>query len=76
MAGTEGDAAARAIALFLLGGVFFVSLNSIAKALAPDLGPVMVIWGRFFFHVALAALLFPRAVPRLSTPLRTPAPER
>ena len=60
-----GDAATRAIALFLLGGVFFVTLNSIAKALSPDLGPVMVIWGRFFFHVVLAALLFPRAVPRL-----------
>jgi drug/metabolite transporter (DMT)-like permease len=58
----QGDAAARAIALFLLGGVFFVTLNAIAKALTPSLGPVMVIWGRFFFHVLLAALLFPRAV--------------
>ena len=61
----KGDAAARAIALFLLGGVFFVTLNSIAKALTPSLGPVMVIWGRFFFHVLLAALLFPGAVPRM-----------
>lgn len=60
-----GDATARAIALFLLGGVFFVSLNVIAKALTPDLGPVMVIWARFFFHVLLAAVLFPAAVPRL-----------
>lgn len=67
MAGNEGDAAARAIALFLLGGIFFVGLNSLAKALAPELGPVMVIWARFFFHVVLAALLFPRAVPRLFT---------
>jgi drug/metabolite transporter (DMT)-like permease len=61
----QGDAAARAIALFLLGGVFFVALNSIAKALTPSLGPVMVIWGRFFFHILLAAMLFPGAMPRL-----------
>ncbi len=61
----QGDAAARAIALFLLGGLFFVTLNAIAKALTPSIGPVMVIWGRFFFHVLLAAVLFPAAVPRL-----------
>ena len=61
----KGDGAAPAIALFLLGGVFFVTLNAIAKGLTPGLGPAMVIWGRFFFHVLLAAVLFPMAVPRL-----------
>jgi drug/metabolite transporter (DMT)-like permease len=56
------DAAARAVGLFLLGGIFFVALNAIAKALTPELGPILVIWARFFFHVLLAVMLFPSAV--------------
>lgn len=55
-----------AVALFLLGGLSFVVLNVLAKALTPELGPVMVIWGRFLFHVLLTALLFPAALRALA----------
>lgn len=55
-----------AVGLFLLGGLFFVVLNVLAKALTPELGPVMVIWGRFLFHVVLTALIFPAAVVALA----------
>jgi drug/metabolite transporter (DMT)-like permease len=54
-----------AVGLFLLGGLFFVILNVLAKALTPELGPVMVIWGRFLFHVVLTALIFPAALVAL-----------
>jgi drug/metabolite transporter (DMT)-like permease len=65
----RGDATVGAVGLFLLGGVFFVILNSIAKAMLVELGAPMVLWARYFFHVALVAVLFPGAFRRLS---RTP----
>lgn len=63
------DRSLPAIGLFLLGGLFFVVLNALAKGLTPELGPVMVIWGRFFFHVMVAIALFPAALIGLA---RTP----
>ncbi|MFO1070671.1 MAG: DMT family transporter [Geminicoccaceae bacterium] len=61
----RGDTTLRAVGLFLLGGLFFVTLNSFAKTLLAELGPTMVLWARYFFHVVLVAVLFPGALARL-----------
>jgi drug/metabolite transporter (DMT)-like permease len=57
------DPTLQAFALFTLGGLFFVVVNASAKALTTELGPVMVVWARYFFHVLLVALCFPRTLP-------------
>lgn len=66
---SEGDRPLRAVGLFLLGGLFFVVLNVLAKALTVELGAGMIIWARFFFHVLVAIALFPAAIIALA---RTP----
>jgi drug/metabolite transporter (DMT)-like permease len=56
------DPTLQAFALFTVGGLFFVVVNASAKALTAELSPVMVVWARYFFHVLLVALCFPRTV--------------
>lgn len=73
----EGDTAAtaggrrdavKAVILVLASGIVLVGLNALVKALTASLEPLMITWGRYFFHVAFVLVLFPKAalgVPRV-----------
>lgn len=50
----------QAIGLVCLSGLLFVTMNTIVKSLTPHYPMVMLLWARFFFHVATVALLFPQ----------------
>lgn len=52
----------RAIALACLAGVFFVALNATVKHLTGTIDTVMLIWARYFFHVMVVVVLFPRTL--------------
>jgi drug/metabolite transporter (DMT)-like permease len=62
----------QAILLVCLAGLLFVAMNSLTKALLARFDPVMLIWARYFFHVLLILVLFPR---RFAGFLRTRRPE-
>ena len=57
----SGDRRQRleAIGLITLSGLLFVIMNAIVKALITEHHPVMLIWARYFFHVATVVVLFP-----------------
>ena len=59
----SGGTTARAILLVCLAGLLFVTMNSLVKALSTRFDPVMLIWARYFFHVVLIVVLYPRALP-------------
>ena len=48
-----------------LAGLLFVTMNSMVKGLTGRFDPLMLIWARYFFHVVLIVLLFPRRFPAL-----------
>ena len=49
----------QAIGLMCLAGLVLVIMVAIIKALSGVIHPMMVIWGRFFFHMVLIMVLFP-----------------
>jgi drug/metabolite transporter (DMT)-like permease len=51
--------------LVCLAGLLFVGMNAVTKILTPRFDLGMLIWARYFFHVALVAFLFPRRLPGL-----------
>jgi drug/metabolite transporter (DMT)-like permease len=57
------DPAVQAILLVCLGGVLFVVMNAMVKALTVRFDPILLIWARYFFHVVLILALFPRSWP-------------
>ena len=54
-----------AIGLVCLAGILFVAMNAATKALIERFDLVMLVWARYFFHVAFVAVLFPRRLPGL-----------
>jgi len=69
-AGSRRDAV-KAVLLVLASGIVLVGLNALVKHLTASLDPMMITWGRYFFHVAFVLVLFPksalgvRAVPQM-----------
>lgn len=61
----SGGTTARAILLVCLAGLLFVTMNSLVKALSTRFDPLMLIWARYFFHVVLIVVLYPRRFPQL-----------
>jgi hypothetical protein len=58
----DRNATLEAIGLVCLAGLLFVAMNAMVKALAAEHNQVMIVWARYFFHVLVVALLFPRAL--------------
>ncbi len=54
---TQDDNIKAGIAWMLLTTFFFVSLDTVAKHLVSSYPVLQVVWGRFLFHVILAALI-------------------
>ena len=63
--GAAGGTPLAAIGLVCLAGILFVAMNAVTKALTERFDLGMLIWARYFFHVALVVLLFPRRLPGL-----------
>jgi drug/metabolite transporter (DMT)-like permease len=61
----SGGTTARAILLVCMAGLLFVTMNSLVKALSTRFDPLMLIWARYFFHVVLIVVLYPRRFPQL-----------
>ena len=59
------DRSLFAIGLICTATLCFAAMIVIVKWLAAELPVVEVIWGRYFFHVALILVLFPGRVPTL-----------
>lgn len=55
-----------AIGLVCLAGLLFVVMNAMVKALIADHHPILLMWARYFFHVAFVVVLFPRKVRGLA----------
>jgi drug/metabolite transporter (DMT)-like permease len=55
----------RGIGFVCLAMMMFVSMNSIVKWLSAELPTEQIVWGRYFFHLTLIMVLFPRRVPHL-----------
>ncbi|MCB1835151.1 MAG: DMT family transporter [Geminicoccaceae bacterium] len=60
------DSPLAAIGFACLAGIMFVGLNTIAKYLTGTFDTVMIIWARYFFHVLVVVILFPRTVIAMS----------
>jgi drug/metabolite transporter (DMT)-like permease len=58
----DRHATLAAIGLVCLAGLVFVAMNAMVKALTAEHNQVMIVWARYFFHVLVVALLFPRAL--------------
>ncbi len=54
---TQDDNVKTGIAWMLLATIFFVSLDAVAKHLVSSYPVLQVVWGRFLFHMVLAALI-------------------
>jgi len=52
----------KAIGLVCLGGLFFVVMNAMVKALTTEHSTVMLVWARYFFHVLVIVLIFPKSL--------------
>lgn len=55
----------RGVGLYCLALVLFVSMGTLAKTLAAIYPIEQVIWARYFFHVLLIVLMFPRRIGSL-----------
>ena len=51
-----------ALGLVIAGGVLFVVMNTLVKLLTPEVGPMMITWARYFFHVAFVVVVFPKSL--------------
>ncbi len=59
------DAPVRGIALMCFAGLCFVIMNTLVKHLAQTYPVPFIVWARYFFHVLLILVVFPRRVPYL-----------
>lgn len=55
----------RGVGLYCLALVLFVGMGTLAKTLAAIYPVEQVIWARYFFHVLLIVLMFPRRIGSL-----------
>ena len=51
-----------AVLLVITSGVLFVIMNTMVKAMIQTMEPMVIIWGRYFFHVAFVVVVFPKAI--------------
>lgn len=51
-----------ALGLVIAAGVLFVVMNTLVKLMTAELDTVMIIWARYFFHVAFVVVVFPRSL--------------
>ncbi len=51
-----------AVVLVVSSGVLFVIMNALVKAMTETMDTMVIIWGRYFFHVAFVVVVFPRSV--------------
>ncbi len=54
---TQDDNVKAGVVWMLITTFFFVSLDAVAKHLVSNYPVLQVVWGRFFFHMILAALI-------------------
>ena len=65
------DRPAAAIALVCVATFCFVAMNACVKTLSSSLTVLEIIWGRYFFHMIITALLFPAIICKFfKTPRR------
>lgn len=50
-----------AVLLLVASGILFVVMNTIVKAMTASMDTMVIIWGRYFFHVAFVVMVFPKA---------------
>jgi len=54
--------ALTAVLLVIASGVLFIVMNTMVKAMMGVLEPMVVTWGRYFFHVAFVVVVFPKSL--------------
>ena len=65
VSGAPAQRPLEGILWMLLTMFLFVTMDSTGKALSQNMDVVQVVWARYFFHVAILAVIFHRATPRL-----------
>lgn len=61
-AANEQRQALLAVLLVIASGMLFVVMTTLVKALTESLDAMVIIWGRYFFHVVFVILVFPRSI--------------
>lgn len=51
-----------AVLLVIAGGMLFVTMTTLVKALTASLDAMVITWGRYFFHVVFVIVVFPRSI--------------
>ena len=65
-ASRTADAPLRGVLMLCFAVLCFAVMNTITKELrSSDLSVAEIIWGRYFFHVALILVFFPQRIPTL-----------
>jgi drug/metabolite transporter (DMT)-like permease len=59
---SEQRQALLAVLLVIASGVLFVIMNAMVKAMTQTMDTMVIIWGRYFFHVAFVVVVFPRSL--------------
>ncbi|MBC93627.1 MAG: EamA family transporter [Rhodospirillaceae bacterium] len=59
------DALSRGIFMMCFAVLSFAAMNTFTKELRPELPVIVIIWGRYFFHLLLIFVMFPRRIPTL-----------
>jgi drug/metabolite transporter (DMT)-like permease len=59
------DALSRGILMMCFAVLSFAAMNTFTKELRPELPVIVIIWGRYFFHLLLIFIMFPRRIPTL-----------
>lgn len=59
------DALSRGIFMMCFAVLSFAAMNSFTKELRSDLPVIVIIWGRYFFHLLLILVMFPKRIPTL-----------
>lgn len=59
------DALSRGILMMCFAVLSFAAMNTFTKELRPELPVIVIIWGRYFFHLLLIFIMFPKRIPTL-----------
>ncbi len=51
-----------AVLLVIASGILFVIMNTMVKAMTQTMDTMVIIWARYFFHVAFVVVVFPKSV--------------
>ena len=59
------DALSLGILMMCFAVLSFAAMNTFTKELRPELPVIVIIWGRYFFHLLLIFIMFPKRIPTL-----------